>query len=113
MQRGWLHHTEGHAGGAAAGDPRGARPEVGGGAEATIDSSPASRLTVICPGNRTSPRGVRRLNFRFGDQPRTGFPHGYKSVSPDVHLWRRDDSLLNAHAELTSSTRRESSESLP
>src|SRR5262249_11575853 len=44
-QRDGLHHAEGHAGGAAAGDPRGARPEVGGGPETTADSSPASRLT--------------------------------------------------------------------
>src|SRR5580704_17386722 len=36
---------KGHAGGAAAGDPRGLRPEVGGGPETTADSPPASRLT--------------------------------------------------------------------
>ena len=34
-----------HVGGAAAGNPRGARPEVGCGPETTADSSPASRLT--------------------------------------------------------------------
>jgi len=44
-QRHGLRHAEGHASRAAAGDPRGARPEVGGGAEATADSSSASRLT--------------------------------------------------------------------
>ena len=55
--------------------PRGTRPEVGGGAEATADSSPASRLTfssqsvgeillVMGPSRSTSPR-VRSLNFRF------------------------------------------------
>src|SRR5260370_22328727 len=36
-QRHGLHHAEGHAGGAAARDPRGARPEVGGGADTTAD----------------------------------------------------------------------------
>src|SRR5438105_6529133 len=41
----WLHHAEGHARRPSGGDPGGARPEVGGGAEATADSPPASRLT--------------------------------------------------------------------
>src|SRR5690242_17359034 len=40
-QRGWLHHTEGHARGASAGDSRRAGPEVGGGAKAAADSSVA------------------------------------------------------------------------
>jgi len=44
-QRDRLHHAEGHARWAAAGDPCGARPEVGAGADAAADSSPASRLT--------------------------------------------------------------------
>src|SRR5215831_18947432 len=44
-QRHRLHHPEGHAGGAAARDSRGARPKVGGGTEATADSSSAGRLT--------------------------------------------------------------------
>jgi len=43
-QRGWLHHPEGHARRASAGDPRGARPEVGGGPETAADSSRASCL---------------------------------------------------------------------
>jgi hypothetical protein len=42
----WLHHAEGHARQPSAGDPRGARPEVGGCAEAAADSPPASRLTL-------------------------------------------------------------------
>jgi transposase InsO family protein len=44
-----LHHAEGHARRPSAGDPRGARPEVGRGAEATADSPPASRLTFSSP----------------------------------------------------------------
>ena len=58
-QRHGLHHSEGHVGWAATGDPRGARPEVGGGAEAKADSSPASRLTHRSP---SVGRGGRRLN---------------------------------------------------
>src|SRR5262249_30416688 len=68
-QRDGLHHTEGYASWAAAGDPRGPRPEVGGGAEATSDSSPASRLMfslrplgavtlVMGSSNRTCGHGV-------------------------------------------------------
>jgi hypothetical protein len=45
---------------AATGDPRGARPEVGGGAEAKADSSPASRLAHRSPsvgrGGEAQPR---------------------------------------------------------
>ena len=44
-QRDWLHHAEGHARRASAGDPRGAGPEVGGGAKTAADSSAAGRLT--------------------------------------------------------------------
>jgi hypothetical protein len=74
-----LRHAERQAGWAAAGDPRGARPEVGGGAEATPNSSSASRLTVslrlaIGPSNRSSPR-VRSLNFRFDDSLDMGLRH--------------------------------------
>jgi transposase-like protein len=61
----------------SAGDSRGARPEVGGCAEATADSPPASRLTlnvrwalVLDRFIRTSPR-VRSLNFRLVDDPDT------------------------------------------
>jgi len=60
-QRHGLHHNQGHAGGAAAGDPRGARPEVGSGAEATEDSSRASRLTLS--GADDPSVNVTRLNF--------------------------------------------------
>jgi hypothetical protein len=44
-QRRWLHHAEGHVGGAATGDPRGTGPEVRGRPETAADSSAASRLT--------------------------------------------------------------------
>jgi transposase InsO family protein len=69
--------TEGHAGWAAAGDPRGARPEVGGGADATADSSRVSRLTFsLRPlGGGSAGNGfvqsharVRSLNFRFAER---------------------------------------------
>ena len=40
----WLHHAEGHARRASAGDPCGAGPEVGGGAKTAADSSPAGRV---------------------------------------------------------------------
>ena len=40
-QRGCLHHAEGHAGRASAGDPRREGPEVGSGAKAAADSPAA------------------------------------------------------------------------
>ena len=43
-QRDWLHHAEGHARRASAGDPRRAGSEAGGGAKTAADSSPAGRL---------------------------------------------------------------------
>jgi hypothetical protein len=43
-QRHRLRYAEGHVGGTAPGDPRGARPKVGGGPVTTADSSQASRL---------------------------------------------------------------------
>jgi hypothetical protein len=44
-RRRWLHHAQGHVGGAATGDLHGTGPEVGGCPETTADSSAASRLT--------------------------------------------------------------------
>jgi hypothetical protein len=73
-QRHGLYHAERYVGGAAAGDSRGARPEVGCGPATMADSSPASRLTYrsrpVVRGSAgdgsvqsISPR-VRTLNFR-------------------------------------------------
>src|ERR1700704_341680 len=41
---GWLHHAEGHAGGATTGDPRGTRPQAGSGQATTAKSPPARRV---------------------------------------------------------------------
>ena len=63
----WLHHAEGHARRPPAGDPRGARPEVEGGAEATADSPPASRVTFS-----SRPLGVvldRYIHIAAGAEP--------------------------------------------
>src|SRR5215471_11143819 len=57
-----LHHPEGNVGGAAARDPRGARPEVGGGQETTAGSSPASRLTLMASCNRVAGDAGRDLD---------------------------------------------------
>jgi hypothetical protein len=59
-----LHHAEGHARGTTAGDPRRARPKAGGGAKATADSSPASRLTHS---SRSVGRGGAEAQLRLGD----------------------------------------------
>jgi hypothetical protein len=40
----WLHHAEGRAGGASAGDPRRTRPQAGSRQTATSESPPASRV---------------------------------------------------------------------
>src|SRR5439155_25067519 len=48
-QRGWLHHAEGHARRASAGDPRREGSEVGGSTKTASDSSAAGR--VICLGH--------------------------------------------------------------
>ena len=74
-QRHRLHHAEGHAGRASAGDPRRARPEVGGGAETAADSSPASRLRID---RALLGVWVRRLNFfRFAENNRSEFCRNY------------------------------------
>src|ERR1043166_90094 len=83
----WLHHDEGHARRPSAGDPCRARSEAGGGAEATANSPPASRLTfrsrpldvVLDRFIRMSPP-VRSLNFRFADNP------GLAKWNPGLYL---------------------------
>jgi hypothetical protein len=91
-QRHGLHLAEGHAGGAAAGNPRGARPEVGGGAKAAANSSAAGRVirfgSTVRESRGQNRRGrtvTARSGGLFSDGASSGrqLPHwDFRPVSP-------------------------------
>jgi len=97
-QRRRLHHAEGHAGWAAAGDPRGARREAGSSGRLV-----ASRLLEA----RTASFrvGVRRVNFRFGDDPRGAVPiAGARAFAGTNTVRRATTSVVAAQAIAVSSS---------
>jgi len=81
-QRGWLHHAEGHARRASAGDPRREGPEVGGGAKAAADSSAAGCVIRFGATVREAhfPSTMRRGRFN-GDAS-----SNFLSIRPHVHV---------------------------